>query len=193
MIGRTNDRMQIPVAYLRVKFTSQCRTRAFRKKMHSIMDVCILIVVCTVAVCVFQILFLYVIERLSRNLTSSKLNGNRQDGDEQSERERIPRGRRQPVEQEEWHVFGMLVFLEYFQLTPCLYCYLKLYLYANQLRVYTPITTWWMLVRFVLSFFLFGLVFFVLFGTGERFRFKRPSAILNFFHISKLQKCRGLV
>ena len=65
------------------------------------MDVCILIVVCTVVVCALQILFLYVIERLSRNLTRSKLNGNRQDGDEQSERERIPRGRRQPVEQEE--------------------------------------------------------------------------------------------
>ena len=140
--------------------SSQCRTRAFRNKMHSIMDVCILIVVCTVVVCALQILFLYVIERLSRNLTSSKLNGNRQDGDEQSDRERIPRGRRQPVEQEEWHFFGMLVFLEYFQLTPCLYFYLKFYLYANQLRVYTPIPTWWMLVRFVLSFFLFGLVFF---------------------------------
>ena len=28
----------------------------------------------------------------------------------------------------------MLVFLEYFQLTPCLYFYLKFYLYANQLR-----------------------------------------------------------
>ena len=150
--------------------------------MHSIMDVCILIVVCTVVVCALQILFLYVIERLSRNLTSSKLNGNRQDGDEQSDRERIPRGRRQPVEQEEWHFFGMLVFLEYFQLTPCLYFYLKFYLYANQLRVYTPIPTWWMLVRFVLSFFLFSLVFFFLFETGERFRFKRPSAILNFFH-----------
>ena len=74
------------------------------------MDICILIVVCTVAVCVFQILFLYVIERLSRNLTSSRLNGNRPGGDEQSERERIPRGRRQPVEQEELgHVFGMLL------------------------------------------------------------------------------------
>ena len=54
----------------------------------------------------------------------------------------------------------MLVYLEYFQLTPCLYFYLKFYLYANQLRVYTPIPTWWMLVRFVLSFFLFSLVFF---------------------------------
>ena len=47
--------------------------------------------------------------------------------------------------------------------------------------VYTPIPTWWMLVRFVLSFFLFSLVFF-LFETGERFRFKRPNAFLNFFH-----------
>ena len=51
------------------------------------------------------------------------------------------------------------------------------------LRVYTRILTWGMLVWFVLSFSLFGLVFFVLFETGERFRFKRASAILNFFHI----------
>ena len=106
--------------------------------MYCIMDICILIVVCTVAVCVLQILFLYVIERLSRNLTSSRLNGNRQGEDEQSERERIPRGRRQPVEQEELgHVFGMLFFLKYLQLTPCLYSYLKFFLCANATGLYT--------------------------------------------------------
>ena len=111
-VDRKNKRSHADTSCIFTSF--QCRTRAFRNKMHSIMDVCILIVVCTVVVCALQILFLYVIERLSRNLTSSKLNGNRQDGDEQSDRERIPRGRRQPVEQEEWHFFGMLVFFRVF-------------------------------------------------------------------------------
>lgn len=83
----------------------------FLQEMQSIMDTCILIVVCTVAVCVLQILFLHVIER-SRNLTTSRLHGNRQGGDEQSLSERIPR-RRQPVEQEEWHAFGTLDFVRH--------------------------------------------------------------------------------
>ena len=81
--------------------------------MQSIMDTCILIVVFTLVVCVLQILFLYVTER-SRNLTRSRFNGNRQGGDKQSRREGIPRrGRRQPVEQEEWHTFGTLDFLRH--------------------------------------------------------------------------------
>lgn len=87
--------------------------------MQSIMDTCILIVVFTLAVCVLQILFLYVIER-SRNLTRSRFNGNRQGGDKQSRREAIPRrGRRQPVEQEEWHTFGTLDFLRHLVNVSC--------------------------------------------------------------------------
>ena len=145
--------------------------------MQSIMDTCILIVVFTLVVCVLQILFLYVIER-SRNLAKSRFNGNRQGGDEQSRREGIPRrrrrGRRQPVEQEEWHTFGKLDFLRHLVNVGC--CIVVV--------VVVVVDTIVCLVRFAL--FCLKLV-------KEFVLNSRVSALLHFFHINKLQKCRGLL